>query len=187
MTKFTKIAGICFLTVGIAACGGGSGGGSSAGGNGSSSGGGNGGGNGGTPVASRTGEANYVGTFNATAKPQGNISSGGNAYKGGNFKGSVSAEADFDKDQIDLDLVAAPGTTVMSRYEAEFDDVAIKNGKFSGSGEEDIVANGGSLRSTNGRANVNGSFSADGKKISGTTASSGGLVNVETDFSASER
>lgn len=193
MGKLIKIAGICFLTVGIAACGGGGGGGSSVGGNGGSNGGdGGGSGSGGTPVASRTGEADYVGTFTAKVSPnRANASIGGKRYTGGNFTGDIKAQADFDSDTIDLELVGHRKQGVMDAYDAEFDDARIVGRDFWGQGRESIVIDGpnGSLVSRDARAKVRGEFAGGGSKISGktTTLEKDRLVTIETDFSGREQ
>lgn len=193
MNFIKKTAGVGLLAFGLAACGGGSDGGGRVGGGATSSGAGNAGSNnagtGGTPVADRTGKANYVGTFTAKIKPTGSF---GERYAGGTFTGDVTADADFDKDQIDLELVGRRKEGVIDAYDAEFEDAQIKGRDFWGRGEENIalsVEDGGSLISRDGNARVRGAFAGGGSQISGETASleKDRSVTIKTDFSASEQ
>lgn len=187
MNDFVKITGVCSLTAILAACGGSSdNNNSSGGGNGS----GGGGSSGGTPVASRTGEASYAGTF--TAKTSDTLlGSSAGWYTGGDFSGQVVADADFDKDQIDIDLIGTPKADVIESYKAEFDDVKIENGQFAGEGSEDISVRDKSIRkglhTMKSPTKVSGAFNAAGDTITGATETVPDYFDVQSVFTATEK
>jgi hypothetical protein len=135
-------------------------------------------------VSGLAGPADYTGTFSARTEPENSsVNVNGARYNAGQFTGSVTAQADFDADQIDVQLTGDRTAGVIDIYSARYDNVRIRGNEFEGTGSESLVI--GDYSHRDAPSEIDGTISADGERISGDFDTEFDRdIEVEGDFSA---
>ncbi len=139
-------------------------------------------------VEDLTSKATYSGTFTGRTDPDdAGATVNGNAYAGGAFSGRVTAQADFDADQIDVQLNGTPKPGIVDSYKANYENARIRGSEFEGTGTESFSV--GDYNHTAVMSEVEGDISVTGQRISGEfeTAGPDRMIEVEGNFSANRQ